>query len=50
MNDNTKGFDMLLGLIDNTERDSFELFKGLYKYNDNSKIQLDKFIDSLQKI
>jgi len=32
----TKGFESLLGVIRNTNADSFELFYGLYKYNSNS--------------
>jgi len=47
---NTNGFNMLLGLINNTEKDSLELFKGLYKYNKNSEIQLKKFKNSLFEI
>jgi aspartate/methionine/tyrosine aminotransferase/prephenate dehydratase/prephenate dehydrogenase len=47
---NTNGFNMLLGLINNTEKDSLELFQGLYKYNKNSEIQLKKFKNSLFEI
>lgn len=47
---NTKGFEMLLGLVNNTENDSFELFKGLYKYNKDAKSQLYNFKKSLEKI
>ena len=47
---NTKGFDMLLGLIENTEKDSFELFKGLYKYNNNSILELNNLRYSLDKL
>lgn len=47
---NTNGFNMLLGLINNTEKDSLELFRGLYKYNKNSEIQLKNFRNTLFKI
>ena len=33
----TKGFQSMLGLVDSTTADSFDLFYGLYKYNKNSK-------------
>ena len=32
----TKGFESVLRLIENTNADSFDLFYGLYKYNRNS--------------
>lgn len=32
----TKGFESVLKLIQNTNADSFDLFYGLYKYNRNS--------------
>ena len=32
----TSGFQSVLKLIDSTTADSFELFYGLYKYNENS--------------
>ena len=47
---NTKGYEMLLGLVNNTENDSFDLFKGLYKYNYNSKKCLLDFKKSLDTI
>ena len=37
---NTKGFDSLLQLVDNTCKDSFDLFFALYKYNPSSERQL----------
>jgi arogenate dehydrogenase (NADP+), plant len=39
---NTRGFESLLGVVDNTTKDSFDLFYGLYRYNPNSREQLDK--------
>ena len=47
---NTNGFNMLLGLIENTESDSFELFRGLYEYNKNSAHQLEKVQLAFNKI
>ena len=47
---NTNGFNMLLGLIENTESDSFELFRGLYEYNKNSAYQLQKVRMAFNKI
>jgi len=32
----TKGFESLLGVVKNTNADSFDLFFGLYKYNENN--------------
>jgi arogenate dehydrogenase (NADP+) len=37
---NTKGFEKLLELVDNTCRDSFDLFYALYKYNNNASEQV----------
>lgn len=39
---NTKGYESLLNLVDNTARDSFELFSGLFLYNKNAMEQLDR--------
>ncbi|KAL2929764.1 Arogenate dehydrogenase 2 chloroplastic [Bienertia sinuspersici] len=39
---NTKGYESLLNLVDNTARDSFELFYGLFLYNKNAMEQLDR--------
>ena len=47
---NTNGFNMLLGLIDNTESDSFELFRGLYKFNKNSEFELQKVKNAFKHI
>ena len=41
---------MLLGLIDNTESDSFELFRGLYKFNKNSEFELQKVKNAFKHI
>lgn len=39
---NTKGYESLRNLVDNTARDSFELFYGLFLYNKNAMEQLDR--------
>jgi prephenate dehydrogenase len=38
----TKGFQSVLSLIDSTTADSFDLFYGLYKYNQNSRVTINK--------
>lgn len=39
---NTKGYESLLNLVDNTAKDSFELFYGLFLYNQNAMEQLER--------
>nr|AST16042.1 arogenate dehydrogenase beta [Beta vulgaris] len=39
---NTKGYESLLNLVDNTSKDSFELFYGLFLYNQNAMEQLER--------
>ncbi|KAJ4971985.1 hypothetical protein NE237_005084 [Protea cynaroides] len=39
---NTKGYETLLNLRDNTSGDSFELFYGLFMYNKNALEQLER--------
>ena len=46
----TKGFKSVLQLIDNTVADSFELFYGLYKYNENSQDTINFMVESLQDV
>lgn len=46
----TNGFDLLLGIKNNTCKDSFNLFKGLFQFNTNSAQQLQKFRDALNSI
>lgn len=36
----TKGYETLLTLVENTTKDSFDLFKGLFAFNSNSTAQL----------
>ena len=50
----TSGFKSVLGLIDSTTADSFDLFYGLYKFNKNSKdtihnlkFAMDDVVDAL---
>lgn len=47
---NTKGYESLLGVVETTCKDSFDLFYGLYKYNPHSRGQLDKLEDSLKAL
>jgi len=46
----TKGFDSVLRLIDTTTADSFDLFYGLYKYNQNSMDTIIKLQDSMNDV
>lgn len=47
---NTKGFESLLGVVDTTCKDSFELFYGLFKYNPSARSQLDRLESALCSI
>ncbi|CAA6670419.1 unnamed protein product [Spirodela intermedia] len=49
---NTKGYETLLQLVENTCKDSFDLYNGLFMYNKNSTELLDRMelaFDSLKK-
>jgi hypothetical protein len=46
----TKGFDSVLRVIDSTTADSFELFYGLYKYNQNSMDTIIKLRNSMEDV
>lgn len=49
---NTKGFDSLLSLVNNTTNDSFELYYGLFLYNQNATDELErleKAFDTVKK-
>jgi len=46
----TKGYEALLHLVDNTCKDSFDLFYALYRHNENSKKQLDAMATALDEI
>ena len=47
---NTKGFDSLLQLVDNTCKDSFDLFFALYKYNPSSETQLCELEEAMKQV
>ncbi|XP_074281169.1 arogenate dehydrogenase 2, chloroplastic [Silene latifolia] len=47
---NTKGYESLLNLVDNTSKDSFELFYGLFMYNKNSMEQLKRLDAAFESI
>ncbi|KAI3935143.1 hypothetical protein MKX01_031410 [Papaver californicum] len=49
---NTKGYETLLNLVENTSGDSFELYYGLFMYNTNAMEQLERLdmaFESLKK-
>jgi prephenate dehydrogenase len=46
----TKGFDSVLKVIDSTTADSFDLFYGLYKYNQNSMDTILRLRDSMEDV
>ncbi|KAL6764777.1 arogenate/prephenate dehydrogenase [Haematococcus lacustris] len=49
---NTRGFEALLNLVNNTANDSFELYYGLFLYNKNATDELDRLeqaFDSVKK-
>ncbi|KAF8407300.1 hypothetical protein HHK36_006427 [Tetracentron sinense] len=49
---NTKGYDTLLSLVENTSGDSFDLYYGLFMYNKNAMEQLERLdmaFESLKK-
>ena len=53
----TKGFESVLRLVDSTTADSFDLFYGLYKYNQNSmdtitqlKAAMDDVVENLRRL
>jgi arogenate dehydrogenase (NADP+) len=39
---NTRGFEALLNLVNNTANDSFELYYGLFLYNQNATDELER--------
>lgn len=47
---NTRGYESLLGVVDTTCKDSFELFYGLFKYNPSARSQLDRLENALRNI
>lgn len=47
---NTRGYESLLGVVDNTTKDSFDLYYGLYRYNPNARAVLDKLETGLASL
>lgn len=47
---NTRGYESLLGVVNTTCKDSFDLFYGLYKYNPNARTELDNLEEALRNI
>jgi prephenate dehydrogenase len=47
---NTKGYETLLTLQENTCKDSFDLFFALYRFNDNSTRQLSQFARAFEQV
>lgn len=47
---NTKGYESLLTLVENTTGDSFDLYCGLFYYNAFSKVQLAKLEEGLKNV
>ncbi|KAL4431139.1 hypothetical protein ABPG75_006395 [Micractinium tetrahymenae] len=46
----TKGFQSLLSLVDNTANDSFDLYYGLFMYNQNATEQLDRLEKAFDEV
>lgn len=47
---NTKGYEKLLNLMENTTSDSFDLYCGLFMYNNNSMEMLEKLDAALESL
>lgn len=47
---NTAGYESLLGVVDTTTKDSFDLYYGLFKYNPKAHKELDKLEEALNNI
>eukprot|EP00951_Prasinocladus_malaysianus_P050251 scaffold678474_cov45-Prasinocladus_malaysianus.AAC.1 len=47
---NTKGYESLLNLVDNTANDSFELYYGLFMYNQSATQELQRLEQAFDKI
>ena len=46
----TRGFQSVLKLVDNTCRDSFDLFYGLFKYNKHSADQIQRLREAFANV
>lgn len=47
---NTRGYEQLLRLVENTVHDSFDLYFGLYSYNPSAREQLTRLEDALRDV
>lgn len=47
---NTRGYESLLGVVDNTNKDSFDLYYGLYRYNPSARAVLDQMETAIQSL
>jgi arogenate dehydrogenase (NADP+), plant len=47
---NTKGFEALLNLVGNTNNDSFDLYYGLFMYNQNATEELDRLEKAFDQV
>ena len=47
---NTKGYEALLNLVNNTANDSFELYYGLFLYNHSATEELDRLEAAFQQV
>eukprot|EP00192_Tetraselmis_astigmatica_P010924 CAMPEP_0117655248 /NCGR_PEP_ID=MMETSP0804-20121206/4180_1 /TAXON_ID=1074897 /ORGANISM="Tetraselmis astigmatica, Strain CCMP880" /LENGTH=344 /DNA_ID=CAMNT_0005461591 /DNA_START=48 /DNA_END=1082 /DNA_ORIENTATION=+ len=47
---NTKGYESLLSLVNNTANDSFDLYYGLFMYNQNATQELQRLEQAFDKI
>ena len=47
---NTAGYSKLLQVVEQTQKDSWELYQGLYKYNAKSQEQLEKFATVFEQL
>ncbi|KAL6335429.1 hypothetical protein AAG906_029672 [Vitis piasezkii] len=47
---NTKGYETLLKLVENTAKDNFDLYYGLFIYNNNAMDQLEKLELAFQSL
>ena len=47
---NTAGYSKLLQVVEQTQKDSWELYQGLYKFNEKSREQLEKFGEAFDSL
>lgn len=47
---NTRGYESLLGVVDNTNKDSFDLYYGLYRYNPSARAVLEQMENAIQSL